>query len=426
MFKQLKRKIVLINMITLSVVMLISFATIHCITYFNIQSQNKLRMESIVASTQRLMELSQNSGVISTQVFGEYLHGFGIVVDEAGQVVFDSSFGTIPSSNLEEVIGDIKKENKESGEVTLCGEKYKYMVSVVAATVKFDDSDTNINPKIESLYQFSFLNITDSNNTLVQLLVTFVIVGLTTLIIIFCISLYFAKQSTLPIEQSYSKQKQFIQDASHELKTPLATIRANLDAVNSNPEETVAMQKKWLSFISLEVERMTKLVCDLLYLARSEYGQSPTNNTKVDLSKLVDSTSASVEAVAFEKGIVFEIEKQADIFIIGDEEKILQVIKILFDNAIKYNKVSGVVRIQLTQDKSNVFLCVSNTGEGIAKEHIPKIFDRFYRVDESREHDGSYGLGLSIAKNIIENMSGEITVHSILGEQTTFTVKFKK
>ncbi|MHC1749617.1 MAG: sensor histidine kinase [Cellulosilyticaceae bacterium] len=425
MFKKLKKKFVIINMFIVSVVMIISFNAIYWITYFNIQNQNQLKMESIASSTLRYMEMSQNDTMRpGPQMFGQYIQGFGLVVNEQGEYIFESYFGTMSKDDLAEAMTYIQQQNKQSGEINLFGQKFQYLISRVFTSLRFDNEEIASDSPVKQVYQITFVNVTDSHQTLIQLFVTLIIIGALTLIAIFWISVYFAKQSIIPIEQSYMKQKQFIQDASHELKTPLASIRANLDAVNSNPNETVLQQKKWLGFISIEVERMTKLVADLLYLAKNEYCQSPTDHHPVGLSKIVENTIASVEVLAFEKGITFKVQIESEVIVQGDENKILQVVKILLDNALKYTDPSGQIKVNLTRYKHQSVLSISNTGKGVGKEHIAYIFERFYRADASRKHDGGYGLGLAIAKSLVESIKGEITVASIPNEETTFTVKF--
>ena len=248
-------------------------------------------------------------------------------------------------------------------------------------------------------------------------------VGLLTLLAMLGISILFAKRAVAPIEQSYYKQKQFIQDASHELKTPLASIRANLEALQANRQETVQSQQKWLDHIFHETRRMSKLVTELLELARAGQSEQPLMLEPVCLSKLLERTLLSVEAVLYEKDISLEQKIQPEIFVKADADKVEQVIHILLDNACKYTPPGGNVAVCLHRQKRHAVLTVTNTGEGIAPEHIDKIFDRFYRVDNSRKHTGSYGLGLSIARSLVEQMKGELLAQSVPHQKTTFTVR---
>lgn len=411
----------------LSVIIMVSFITILGITYFNIQNQNKLRMENISASTLRYMEMSEKSMIVGkVQTSGENLQGFGILVNGNGEMKVDTSFGAFSRAELSKVITNVIEKNITSGELILLGQKYEYSASVVGLTVNMNETRFDEIPITEKLYQITFLNVTDSHKTLMQLLITFVIIGAATLVGVLGTSVYFAKQAVKPIEQSYEKQQQFIQDASHELKTPLSSIRSNLDVLYANPYERVKEQEKWLGFISDEIQRMSRLVGDLLYLAKCEYGQNTLTKTPVDMSKLIDDVTTFVEAIAFEKNVRIIGEITPNIFIQGDEDKVLQVIKILFDNAIKYTDTGGWVKAHLMQNKHQIVFQIINTGAGISHEHIDHIFDRFYRADASRKHDGGYGLGLSIAKSILESMDATIDVESTPKEKTTFAVKFKR
>ena len=144
------------------------------------------------------------------------------------------------------------------------------------------------------------------------------------------------------------------------------------------------------------------------------------------MSDLVHDSLLTMEAFAFERGIEIDSQIQDDIVAVLDKEKYQQVITILLDNAVKYTNASGTIRLLLKETKNQAVLEITNTGEGIHPQHLDKIFDRFYRVDPSRENNGSYGLGLPIAKTILDQMNGKITVKSSPGQTTTFTVTINK
>jgi len=241
------------------------------------------------------------------------------------------------------------------------------------------------------------------------------------------ISLIMTKIATAPVEKSWKQQKQLVADMSHELKTPLTVISANADIVLANRDSTVAEQEKWLVYIRQETERMTKLINEMLYLAKHDDGRAEEEMVPFDLSEAAESCTLPFESVCFENGVQFYTEIQPGLNMLGSPSAIKQVMMILLDNAVKYAGENGFVRFFLHADGDRVTLSVNNTGESIPPELIPHIFERFYRVDESRARDkGGYGLGLSIAKSIVDRHGGRITVKSDAETGSTFTCTFKR
>ena len=237
-------------------------------------------------------------------------------------------------------------------------------------------------------------------------------------LIIFLIARRLTVWIAKPVAESFDKQKQFIADASHELKTPLAVIIASADALESNPNET-----KWLSNIKSESDRMNKLIADLLDLAKSEATDDTSSFTVGSLSKTVEMSTLTFEGVMFEKGIALEDEIQDGIALNMNPYKIKQLMSILLDNAVKHSKAGGAVQVALKEDK-DIVLTVTNQGEGIPQGEEEKIFERFYRADEARNrNENRYGLGLAIAKNICQSHNADITAKSENG-YTTFKVVF--
>lgn len=412
----------------MSVVMVIAFAAIYIITVNNVEEQNKLKLDNASFNSLRRLE-NQGENNYNEFIVGEipadyYNRDFSILVDNNGIPQFNKGVDDASKETILRLNDLILKESKDSNKIKMGNKQYQFCISVVFSKVDSNEPESYLNG--ESFQLITLIDITDSQNTLKELLMTCILIGIVMLFIIFLISVYFAKRSVSPIEASYAKQKQFIADASHELKTPVASISANIDALKSNPNETIISQKKWIDYISLEVERMSTLVGDLLYLAKNENIETVLETAPINLSESISDTILTMEAVAFEKGIHLTQNIKQSIMINGDKEKIQQVIKILLDNAIKYVDDKGLIEVSLKETKGQVIFTISNTGEGIAPEHLKKIFHRFYRVDPSRKHDGSYGLGLAIAKAIVDSMKGEISVKSVEGEFTSFTVKLNK
>ncbi|MBE6816884.1 MAG: HAMP domain-containing histidine kinase [Ruminococcaceae bacterium] len=237
--------------------------------------------------------------------------------------------------------------------------------------------------------------------------------------IIFIASRLLTLRITKPVAESFEKQKQFIADASHELKTPLAVIIASADALESNPDET-----KWLANIKSEGDRMNKLIADLLDLAKSEAVTDKSEFAVGDLSKLVEKASLTFEGVMFEKGVMLADEIESGIELNMNAPKMQQLMSILLDNAAKHSERGTTVEVSLKREK-DIILTVTNEGEGIPKGEEEKIFERFYRADESRNRsENRYGLGLAIARNICALHNAVISAASENGK-TTFRVIFK-
>jgi signal transduction histidine kinase len=252
-------------------------------------------------------------------------------------------------------------------------------------------------------------------NTYHNLAMTFLWIAIPLLLIILLASIYFANRAIRPIERSFVKQKEFVADASHELKTPLATISANADVLL---QEGGKKAEKWATNIKLESERMTSLVESLLYLAKVDYEDKP-QFAPLDLGEILDEVLLPLEPVIHEKNIVLKVESTGGATVNGDKTQIHRLLAILIDNAIKYTSGS----ISVTIDKP-AQITVQNSSEAIPAEKLDKLFDRFYRADEAHEYTGSFGLGLASAKAIVETHKGKISCKSDEAGGTRFIVRF--
>ena len=238
----------------------------------------------------------------------------------------------------------------------------------------------------------------------------------------FVVSLFLARWLVRPVEESWQRQRQFVADASHELKTPLTVLLADADILLARGEDTVDQQRKWVESIREEGLRMKGLVQDLLYLARGDAGQRARPRETVSLSDAVESCVLAFEPVAFEAGLTLDSELAPGLSVLGDGEELRRLGAILLDNACKYCEHGGRITVTLKGDERAV-LTVHNTGEPIPAEAQVHLFERFYRADAARSREtGGYGLGLSIAAAIVEGHRGKIAVRSAPGEGTAFTV----
>ena len=232
----------------------------------------------------------------------------------------------------------------------------------------------------------------------------------------------FSAKTTQPLKDAFNLQKDLIANASHELKTPLAIISANLAVMNSEKESTVQDNAKWLESISGQVDRMNQLVKSMLELSRLE--QSTIKTELVDFGSIVESACLEVEAVAFEKGATLITNLQKDLFVQGDKASLERLVFILLDNALKYCGDSGKVGCRLGTAGKRIHLEVMNTGTTISEEDAEHVFDRFYRSDGARQNpdNKSFGLGLAIAKATTEAHGGTIACHGVDNKGSVFEV----
>ncbi|WP_026395759.1 sensor histidine kinase [Acetobacterium malicum] len=402
MIKKLKIRFVATIMIILSLVFLLIIGSIN---YFNYQSSERQSMALLSA-------LADNDGAIPPASPGMPGSGQPLPPD-----VFERektySVKVNPATNLFSVNGNtdtsqvsteildlanqMLEKNKTSG--TLNGYRYLSVDKPYGELLVFVDQRI-------------------SNAMADRLLTTSLIIGSITLFVLFFVSLFLANLMVKPVEEAFEKQKRFISDASHELKTPLAVISVNAEVLEGD-----IGTNKYLSYIQSESTRMNTLVNNLLTLARLDASKTISAFTVFDLSHAVESIALTFESTAFEEHKNYALKIAAGLSYRGDANKIKQVVAILIDNAIKHADDDGLVEITLKPVGDKIQLEVFNTGAGIPDDQQDKIFQRFYRYDESRSKaTGGYGLGLAIAKSIIDEHQGKIKVSSEIGGWARFIV----
>ena len=250
-----------------------------------------------------------------------------------------------------------------------------------------------------------------------SLVFTLARVGGLTVIVFFLLSLVFSKWALKPVEEA---QKQFVTDASHELKTPLTVILANVAILQAHPERTIASESKWLESTQSEAEHMEGLVGEMLTLAQVE-ARVDAPFEPVDLSDMVAGTTLQFESVAFEQNFKLESNIHEGITVQGDPERLRKLVDTLIENASKYVNEGGAVSVTLARENKNASLRVSNTGSYIHPDDLKRVFDRFYRTDKARTGDtGGFGLGLAIAREIARSHKGDIVAESSKESGTTF------
>ena len=397
--KKLKNKV----FFTISSILTVSILIF--MVMFNVQ--NYMRQRNLIINTLNMASNKDNPTPI------EKLHDknikfmdsvvYTILLDKDNNIkeIINHSNNKLETTEITNLANKILENNpKEKYIGYLYFDNYSYIYLKNNALVILDN--TNIKLNLFSSLQSSLL--------------IFVIIE--TLIII--ISKLITNWIIKPAQDSFDKQKQFIADASHELKTPLSVIIASSEALEENPKE-----KKWIKNIKNEADRMNQLIINLLDLAASE--ENIKKELQVEnMSKIIELSVLTFEGKAFEKNIKLIYNIKENINYKLNTVDIKQLIEILLDNAIKHSFENENIYINLDESNSEIILTVTNKGIGIPQGLEEKIFERFYRVDESRNrNDNRYGLGLAIAKNIVLNHNGTISAKSNNGI-TTFKIVFKK
>lgn len=399
MFSKLKKKFILINMILLTAVFVGIFGTIYLSTAYSMERDMRMQLWNGMISGPQQKPMPQNDKMDMS---------IKIDLDTKNEVISISSKLNTDDIDINTMVSKVINSDNEMGKTKINGESYAYLKEATSSGSRI-----------------VLMSRTFQQDVLWNLLRTFSIVGLLSLIVLFFISIYFTNRTIKPLEETFIKQKQFIADASHELRTPLTIIKTNVSLLQENKYDTIESQGKWIKYIDSQASRMSTLINEMLSLANLDANKKKEEKTRINLSKMLNDTLLVFEVVIFEKGLILEENIVNNIFINGEKDQVKKLISILMDNAIKYTNNNGKISVSLNVDRSKVKLIVKNTGSGIAKENLEKIFERFYRVDDSRDRGtGGYGLGLSIAKAICEEHKGKIYAESIEEKDASFIVEF--
>ncbi len=394
MIRKLRIKLIIILTSVLAVVVVGIMFSVNLVA----QSRNSLEIN------ERLVRIASNDGNVRMDIFDEretgYIDTFSVLIDGAYRLL-DIRTGRTSAMTTEEAVAyatTALNADSRSGMV----DNYAYLIEM--------KSYGRI---------IVFLDITQYDHSNRSLLLTSIMVGLIGIMLFAVMSVILSFWLVRPVKETFEKQKRFISDASHELKTPLAVISANTDVLEGEIGEN-----KWLSYIRTESQRMSELVNELLCLARlDDKSGYMVEMRELNLSELVLMTALPFESTVFEMGKTLETEVQPDIQCRGDESSLKHILTILIDNAVKYSDEHGTIRVSLVRQSGKTVLEVYNTGEGIKPENLGKIFERFFRQDESHNSkSGGYGLGLAIAKASVETHGGKIAVQSEYGKWVRFTV----
>lgn len=406
MIKKTQSKVFMIVMLSLSIIIVGVISVIDIVNY----NQSKHQSYTLVDNASRMIKQIVYPPLIPMESMEERDKQQSMLYWKTSQFYFV----ILRNDEIVKIINE--NDEKYSDE-----EIYKYALNINKSNKK-NGSIGDLVYGIRNMKEgkiITFMDNSIANKSLRNMLMLSLLIGFLALVCAYIISKKISLWIVRPIEDAFNKQKQFISDASHELKTPLAVICANADILESEVGKS-----KWLNYIQNEVESMDKLVNNLLCLAKMEKENQNNEIIVFNMSKTVLGATMVFESLAYEQGIELLDDIDDNLNIRGNSEEIKQLLFILIDNAIKHTKKNGQIIVSLKKNKNNIILKVKNMGDPIPKNEEEKIFERFYRRDESRNRDSKrYGLGLAIGKSIVEKHNGKIKVSWEDGF-TIFTIIF--
>lgn len=384
MLKKLRVKFVCINMMIVTILLVVIFGLVLYFTEQNLEAQSISMMHEIALDPiQGEWEVGEDSHV--------RLPYFALQIGARGEILAISAnvFDTSNTELIEILISIALNSRKETGVIPEYNLRYYCSVS---------PTGTNI----------VFVDISSERSTLQALLQSCILIGVVSFVALLFVSILLARWAIKPVEQAWKQQRQFVSDASHELKTPLTVILTNAEMLQ-DPACNAENKRQFSNSILIMAKQMRGLVEGLLELARVDNGAVQTAFTPVDLSRLVTESLLPFEPLFFEQDLCLRSEIQGRITLKGSERHLRQVVDILLDNAQKYSSPRGETVVQLKRyGRSQCILTVANQGEPIPQSELKNIFKRFYRVDQARSMNQSYGLGLSIAETIVRDHHGKI------------------
>ncbi|SDC53234.1 His Kinase A (phospho-acceptor) domain-containing protein [Paenibacillus sp. UNCCL117] len=400
MFKQTRYRLALL----FSLVFFVLINGLGATLYFS--TENRL-----YSQTDRVLENEMNGleGWVKRQIRREFpfrpmrlmtvLHW-----DAEGKLVLQ-----IPRENVDDKLPSLLKEagvNRAFVNVTVEGAEYRLLTRDLA----------------EGRLQIAY-NLEPERNVLNNLLVMIATGSLVSILIALLTGLFLAARALIPIRKAWEQQQQFVSDASHELRTPLSVLQIHLERLFRHPERTIEQESEKIAVMIDETRRMSKMVGDLLTLARSDASGVKLHESAIALPELVARAAGDFAELSRMRGIRLETYADEAVTMVGDSGYLHQLLVILLDNALRYTR-EGTITIRTAAEGNYVLLRIEDTGIGIGKDDLPRIFDRFYRADKVRGRgDGGTGLGLSIAKWIVEAHHGTIRAESEEGEGTVIEVR---
>ncbi|EFM38501.1 ATPase/histidine kinase/DNA gyrase B/HSP90 domain protein [[Eubacterium] yurii subsp. margaretiae ATCC 43715] len=404
MLKQLKIKFIAITMILVSIILSFVFTLMY-------QSNVKSTYDKSVADLKTIstLDISKFSEPQTNKVLKElqFVPLFIVNIDESGVI-------------LSQIKSNISMDDESFKSIVKAAHESQEDIGTIKSM------DIRYYKKHYSLYEkISFIDISRDNKNLENLFVVFIMTGAITLLFFFFIVLFLSNWALMPVEKTWNQQKQFIADASHELKTPLTVLLANMDILENNKSDTIQSQIKWIQASKQEAKQMKNLIEEMLFLAKSDANRIDNSKTTINVSDTLFSLILSIEVIAFEKNVIINYASTIDenLYTTANEKQLVSLFSILLENACKYSYEETSITAKLKREQSKIKFELNNFGPVIPKHEVAHIFERFYRVDKSRNKEhGGYGLGLSIAKKITDENNMKISVESSEEKGTTFKV----
>lgn len=396
MLRRLRIKFVAVIMVIVTVTLCLVFGMLYSFTKESLEAESIRMMQSIASAPFQLSRPDERSGDLRLPYFMLQIGNRGEIIATGGGYydLSDEEF-------LLDLIEAVFEAKEQTGIIEAYSLRFFRTATPVSQCLVFSDTTSEL-------------------STLRNLAKNCILIGGLCLLAFLGVSILLAVWMVKPVEQAWRQQRQFVADASHELKTPLTVIMANAEMLQS-PEYDPESKGQCSESILIMSRQMRNLVERLLDLARADNGQSKMAFAPFDFSAMAERALLSFEPVFFERGLTLSSRIQAGITVNGSEQHLHQVLDILLDNAQKYAAASGCVTVQLQRTaKHRCRLSVANPGGALSGEELKNIFKRFYRVDQARSRDGGFGLGLSIAESIVSEHHGRIWAESKNGINTFF------
>lgn len=420
MIRKLRIRFVSIMMVIVCTMLIIIFGLVVHMTHSRIREDGFRMMESVANAPMGTRSDRNPKRKDENREMNVQLPFFRVQIDADGKIVdTDGDYYDLTEEGSEAVLEELVSAATASEEKV--GDLHDYNLRYYRCNAKrwFDKQVPDEDPVAADVLIIVFADISSEIATMRSLYRTCVIIGLGSFASFLVISIFFARWAVRPVEEAWAQQRQFVSDASHELKTPLTVILTDAEMLKS-PRFDEAHKAQFVDNILTMSNQMRGLVESLLQLARVDNGaiqKMPLTN--IDLSGLVSDELLTFDALFFEKGLTLAEDITDGITVHGSTQHLKQVVEILLDNARKYSAPNGTVQVTLQKSGAHhCLLSVADPGDAISPEDLKKIFQRFYRIDEARAMNHSYGLGLAIAENIVKNHKGRIWAESEGGINT--------
>ena len=413
MIKKLRLKFVAVCMLLVTAVLAAVFISVYTSSQHSIRQASRDVLERVISEDSAISKSDGRQPSAPPEIGGGHvqLPYFTVEVWNVGSVqsvfVTGGTYSNLEDSDaLKEILSECLTQTGDSGTIS------DYHLRYLRRDNGF-------------FLRIAFVDMSVEQETLKNLMASYLQIGLAALVLLLGVSCLLAYWVTKPVETAWARQRQFLSDASHELKTPLTVILSNAELLEAAqlPERPA----RWVDNIGSESQRMKTLVEEMLTLARADNMVRTSVYTEVNLSDVATDCALSFEPVAFEAGKPLSYEITDGLTVIGDAEKLRQVISVLLDNAIKYGRDKRPVSLTLRRNERHACLQISNECDPIPQEQLNRLFERFYRADASRGEKSGFGLGLPIASTIASEHRATLRAESdAASTRFLFTIPLKK